>query len=91
MTASIRRKAFGIQLMCGLSFAIFGVLAAAYSKVFIVGLLFSGVIAGLALMGLSCPHCGFPALFQEQKAFGMRFKAFSPWPPKKCRNCGRPL
>jgi DNA-directed RNA polymerase subunit RPC12/RpoP len=89
---SVRRKVFLTIGITALAVVGFGVLSANVSHAFIAGMLFSGAIGGIALMGISCPKCSHTVLYREQRAFGSTFKAFSPFPiPEVCPNCGQRL
>ena len=87
---NVKRKVVRILVFFVFGSTILLTLGVLYSELFVIGILFLGAAAGIALMGLACPTCGYSILFQEQKAFGLRFKAFSPWPlPKTCKHCGK--
>jgi len=87
----MKRKVLRILLLGFFSATVFGFLAVLFSEAFSLGIFVSIGVAGALLMGVACPKCGSPVLLREQVAFGSRFKAFSPWPPKDCSHCGFPL
>lgn len=85
----MRQKIFLSEFLVLSSVLLCGILAAIISEVFIAGAILCFVIGGVMLMSFSCPKCGDLVMYQEKKAFGGRFKAFSPWPPKNCSHCGK--
>ena len=88
---TVQRRALITQIATTAGVIVFGMLAANVSSAFVVGIIFSGVIGGVALMAISCPKCSFPATFREHEAFGSKIQAFSPFLPSACRNCGYPF
>lgn len=87
----MRRTVLKILAMFVLMAIMFGGLAVAYSEAFVLGIPVVGVLTGIALMSVSCPHCGYSVLYQEREVFGTMVKTFVPWPPKACPKCGKPL
>ena len=89
MRSTVRR----IIVLWLLTCAVIIFLCAYYSPLFFIGFLISGVVAGMALMGVCCPACGNSILYREGVAFGSRGRSFSVWPPlpTTCGNCGRKL
>ena len=84
---TVHRRALLTNIATVSSVVLFGALAANISGGFAVGIMFSGVIGGIALMSISCPKCGHSVMFREHEAFGSKIHAFSAFPPAACQNC----
>jgi hypothetical protein len=88
----VKRRVLLTLFITVIAVAAFSALAANVSEAFIAGALLSGVIGGIAMMGIACPKCGHTVLFQKQRAFGHSWHAFTVFPiPKVCANCGHKL
>ena len=87
----MRKFVLEILVVFALTSIALGALAFSYSGAFAIGIPLAGIVAGITLMGLSCPNCGQAVLYREHKVFGTKIIAFFPWPPKTCPNCGTKL
>lgn len=88
--AGIRRKFWLLVLLPFALLPIVSLLHPVFGDVVALALIAAGVVSGIGLMGLSCPHCHNSLLYREESLFGLRVRAFWPSLPKTCQKCGRP-
>ena len=62
-----------------------------YSIIFLIPLFILFILTGIGMLALRCQYCKKPIHHNPVWFFGLEIQMWTPWIPRYCSDCGKPV